>query len=153
MPNYRLVRLDTDEVLKVRHMDYQVAEVLNEQLEEGYRWFQGLAHWPEARPKSLASRLLRNLNLEGFNEYSMNTIERFLDSEHTEMNKRRERYIACKERFAGIMRELPEEHRRVVGAFMSFLNSDAFEAGLRLGMAGRLHREVFDKDADAEKAS
>ena len=145
MPYYRLEDSDGN-VYKIRSMRHEVAARLNEdrtpeEKDEGLRWIHGLDRHGERAFGSLTP-LLRFLDLEGFGEHSVNTINRFLDARAKEEERRRERYHALKTEWRDFMREQPKEVRQMVGRFMAMECGASFAQGLRFGMAGKLAEDL-----------
>lgn len=142
MANYTLINPETQEILKVRKMDREVAEILNEERMDGFVWKRGLTRKEGVgpRPKSIAP-LLRFLDIEGFNEHTMNNINRFLAQEAKDLARGRERRKEAQSQWSAFMREQSPEIRKMAGRFISMECGNSFAQGIRVGLGHRLMRE------------
>ena len=141
MPWFRLVDMKTNKTLKTRRLDHEVANEWNADLNTDERkWIMGLDRTGRPAVKTL-SHILRNLDVEGFDDHSMSTIESWLTQQAKEASYERKRYELRRKRFGKFMREQTPEARRVVGKFMSSQLKHSFEAGIRAGLAAYLVKE------------
>ena len=153
MPYYRLVDQFSRKSVSVRRMSHEVAALLNTQLGElgdDQQWKRGLEdEGPSDSPVGTLNKITRSLDTEGFNQHSLQVIERFLNHHSFILEKKRRTFRQLKKRFAEFMRHCPENDRRMVGRFIAAQCGHSFEAGLRLGLTGRL-MDVGDPDDGVE---
>ena len=150
MGKYRLQDIETREVKQIRDMSYEVANYLNEELlDEGSttRWIKGLGG-DEKRSKDVRSlhNLLRNLDTEGFNEYSIHTIERYLDYHAKEKAFQREKYHQVKEEYKQSVFDLDYDTRKAISKFITMQCGHSFQAGLQLGMTSHYLQDAIEED-------
>ena len=139
MPYYRLVDQETGESVALRRMSHDAANLLNAELGDDQQWKRGLQHEKTSSPPiGTLHQITRSLDTEGFNQHSLQVIERFLNHHSFILAKHRQAFRRLKKRFAAFMRPCPENERQMVGRFIAAQCSHSFEAGLRLGMTGRL---------------
>ena len=147
MPLYRLTNEDKS-VVKVWRMSHEIAEVLNNELEEigdRKRWMRGIGSKSDGRHKVRSLEpILRDLDIEGFDEHSVNTIENYLNQNVKEVVYKRSRYNRIKDTFVESTRSLPPKTREAIGKFMSQQCAHSFEAGLRLGIGAHYVKDWQD---------
>ena len=120
-------------------MSHDAANLLNAELGDDQQWKRGLQHEKTSSPPiGTLHQITRSLDTEGFNQHSLQVIERFLNHHSFILAKHRQAFRRLKKRFAAFMRPCPENERQMVGRFIAAQCSHSFEAGLRLGMTGRL---------------
>ena len=150
MPYYRLVDQETLKPVSVRRMSHEVAALLNSELGNDQQWKRGMED--EGSSDSAVgtlNKITRSLDTEGFSQHSLQVIERFLNHHSFILEKKRRTFRQLKKRFAEFMRHCPENDRRMVGRFIAAQCGHSFEAGLRLGLTGRL-MDVGDPDDGVE---
>ena len=139
MPHYRLVDQETGESVALRRMSHDAANLLNAELGDDQQWKRGLQHEKTSSPPiGTLHQITRSLDTEGFNQHSLQVIERFLNHHSFILAKHRQAFRRLKKRFAAFMRPCPENERQMVGRFIAAQCGHSFEAGLRLGMTGCL---------------
>ena len=81
MPYYRLVDQETHKSVSVRRMSHEVAALLNSELGDDQQWKRGLEdEGPSDSPVGTLNKITRSLDTEGFNQHSLQVIERFLNA-------------------------------------------------------------------------
>ena len=138
MPYYQLVDTVDGTVSEVKHMDYDVANILNQQRTDNKRWFKGLAHKSKKNPVGTLNRVLRTLGTQGFDEYSINTINQWLQRDTNKRIKKQKEVNKINDLFSEFMSQQTLENRKLVGKFISLQAGNTFEAGLRLGLSERI---------------
>ena len=149
MPIYRLVNSMTGKTEQVRRMDHEVARVRNAERDDGLRWEHGLDPKGKRQPVKTVTKVLRALDAEGFNEDSLKTLMAWFDTNATQIDTRRRKYRETRRRFADVMRRLPAADRQLVGRFFAFQASVVMEAGVKLGLAGKITQEARELEATA----
>ena len=80
MPYYRLVDQETGESVALRRMSHDAANLLNAELGDDQQWKRGLQHEKTSSPPiGTLHQITRSLDTEGFNQHSLQVIERFLN--------------------------------------------------------------------------
>ena len=155
MPYYRLVNRETGESVALRRMSHDAANLLNAELGDDQQWKRGLdAEGTSSPPIGTLHQITRSLDTEGFNQHSLQVIERFLDRHSYILAKHRQAFRRLKERFSAFMGPCQESDRQMVGRFIAAQCGHSFEAGLRLGITGSLMdvgdaNDSEEDDADA----
>ena len=148
MPLYRLIDTETQETVKFRTMDHEAAHVLNAELGdagESQRWVRGLNQTGyKPRTKSLTG-ILRSLDTEGFNEHSVNVVEKWLRQRGKDSRRDNESLSVLRKAFTKIVKPLVAEDRKTVGRFIGKQAARMFEAGVNIGMSA-----FATKAADAQ---
>ena len=154
MAYYRLMDPETKQTFEIKRLDAEAARVLNGQRDDGLLWRRGLDRTGQ-QPTGTLTKVLRTLSAETFNEHSMNVIQRWLNKEAGQQQKARLEFHRLHRRFSDAMATQPEAFRKLVGSFIGKQNGYAFEAGLRLGMAGHYldHLGTADDAEDFERES
>ena len=134
MPYYQLIDAE-GKILKVREMEHETAMLLNNDLDDGTIWKRGLAQKSGRQPIGTLDKLLYNLDLEGFNDESVNIIRRWSRRSVKERHERQEEFKELEVEFSKAARELPPETRRILGRFIGLQCQEAFRAGLSVGFA------------------
>lgn len=142
---YSLMDGDSGRVVNVRRMDHDVARLLNNDLQDGSRWVAGLDPKRHDHFRTLEP-LLRSLDLEGFDGYSINVVESWLDQQLKSRAAARDQYHDTRRKFSAFMHNQPRAMRKLVGDFIRMQCGHNFEAGLRLGLTGQLAKNIIDKE-------
>ena len=150
MPYYQLKNQETGEIKAVRRMDKTLSELLNQNRpnneNDGFLWIRGLEQDSKSNPTNSLTKVLRGLDTEGFSEYHYNIIEKFWARDAYQALKRQEFYNNAKEKFIKYMKDQPPEVRSAIGRFMSLRAGKSFDAGVRIGLSGRLVEEEGGND-------
>ena len=136
MPSYRLINA-AGEVVRVRTLDHDVAQVLNAELTDGSEWVRGLSTAGRP-PVGTITRILRTLSTEGFTSESVNEIEDWLNQQVKIAQRDRAETYTLRDKFSAFMKQQPPEIRKLVGKFIGKQVGHGLDAGLRLGLSGRL---------------
>lgn len=144
MAYYRLIDGD-EKVYQVRRMNFEVANALNKERDDDLWWERGLGNESKTSKIKSGNVILRGLDMEGFNEHSMNTVNRWFRTNAHHAIRLEEEFDWAKDAFADIMRDQPPETRRIVGKFMSMQVARCFQAGVKIGLAGRVVDDELDE--------
>ena len=138
MPYYRLIDQTDKTVLDIKFMDSDVANILNQQRTDNKKWIKGLARKSKKNPVGSLNRILRTLGTEDFDEYSVNTVNQWLERDKNKKIKKQEEFEKIQNLFSEFMSTQTLKNHKLVDKFIALQTGNTFEAGLRLGLAGRL---------------
>ena len=144
MALYRLVNTNTNEILKIQRMGHDAAKYFNQHTPENQEWRKGLDKETH-RPVLSLVQIFRTLDVEGLTDNQLNTIKRWARHNRQQATILQEKIQRQEAKFSAVMKNLTDAERQSVGKFISIRAKESFEAGLRLGLAGRLlHDELED---------
>ncbi len=146
MPYFQLIDPIDNSVSEVKFMDFEVANLLNKNRTDNKKWIRGLALQSQNNSVGSLTRVLRELGTENFNQYSVQTINRWLEREKNKKIKAQNEFKKVRDLFAEFMSQQSPKNRKLVGKFISLQAGNTFKAGLRLGLAGRLTVDELDDD-------
>ena len=146
MPYYHL-KDEQGNIKALRKMDHEIADIMNNELTDGSKWFRGLGDDSVKNVRS-ATQILRGLNTEGFNEHSMNVVNNWIATIHKDNVKRMERYKKIKDEYRASVKNLSSKDRQAIGKFLGAETGRSFYAGIMLGLSGRVVNDYFEEDEE-----
>ena len=149
MALYRLENVETGKVKRYLRMGAEDVDLMNTEEEAPWEWRKGLRKTSTySKPVGSLAKVLRTLDCEGFSEYALNQIQRFTRRNEIQAAKGLKEREAIKARFSKIMKGLSRADRVAVGRFVSSQAKISFEAGLKMGLAGKQVQEA-SKEGDS----